>query len=192
MAAVVPLVPGVERPTYALGQQWSRSDGDYRVTRIDRDAYVFAGGPDQEIDLTQDLMIRAAKRGDWATEFESLPHVWPLVVGKWGTANGRWQVPSEPRWVSVEYLWRIEAYEDIQVPAGTFTAFRIALEWESREPNAGFGRKRLVSWYAPAVRLLLKAEFSDAGPLNFHVVAVDSPATTPPAPSPARVPDERR
>jgi len=192
MAAVVPLVPGTERPTYALGQQWSRSDGDYRITRMDRDAYVFASGPDQEIHLTQDLMIRAAKRGDWATAFESLPHVWPLVVGKWGTTYGRWQVSSEPRSVSVEYLWRIEAYEDIQVPAGTFKAFRIALEWESREPDAGFGRKRLVSWYAPAVRQVVKAEFTDAGPLNFHVVTVDRPATLSPASPPARAPEGRR
>ncbi len=192
MAAVVPLVPGAERPTYALGQQWSRSDGDYRVTQIERDAYVFAGGPDQEIHLTQDLMIRAAKRGDWATEFESLPHVWPLVVGKEGTAYGRWHVPREARSVSVEYLWSIEAYEEIQVPAGIFKAFRIVLEWESREPNAGFGRKRLVSWYAPAVRQLLKAEFTDVGPLNFQVVAVERPATAPSASAPSRVPEGRR
>ncbi len=172
-AAVVPLVPGIERPTYALGQTWRRSDGAYRVTRIDQDAYVFAGGSDQEIHLTRDLLIRAAKRGSWATEFESLPHVWPLVVGKWGTAYGRWQVPSEPRPLSVEYQWSIEAYEAVEVPAGIFKAFRIVLEWESREPVAGFGRKRLVTWYAPTARQLLKAEFTDAGPLNFQVVAVE-------------------
>ena len=68
---------------------------------------------------------------------------------KWESAHGRWQVPSDPRPVSVEYLWSIEAYEDIEVPGGTSKAFRIVLQLESREPNAPFGRKRLVAGMRP-------------------------------------------
>jgi hypothetical protein len=88
MMAVVP-VPGPERPTYVLGQRWIRSDGEYRLTKIDRDLYIYSGGPSQEVHLTKDLMVARAKKGGWATGFDSLPELWPPAVGKWGTAEGR-------------------------------------------------------------------------------------------------------
>jgi hypothetical protein len=178
--AVVPLVTGAERPTYTLGQKWIRNDGEYTLTKIGPDAYVFSVGPDQEIHLTKDLMVGRAQQGGWVTEFESLPQVWPPVVGKWGSGYGRCKIPSEPTMASVRYEWSIDAYEEIQVPAGSFKAFRIVMAWEPTETRAGFGRKRLVSWYAPGVRQLLKAEFTDAGPLNFQVVSVDQQATVAP------------
>jgi len=63
LMAVAPLVPGVERPTYTIDQQWIRSDGEYRLIRIDRDLYIFSAGPDQEIHLTKDLMVARARKG---------------------------------------------------------------------------------------------------------------------------------
>ncbi len=164
MMALSP-VPGLERTTYTLGQKWSRSDGDYRLTKMDRDLYTFSAGPGQEIHLTKDLMVAEAKKGGWVTEFDYLPEIWPLAVGKWGIGEGRWRAPNDPARLRVEYKWSIDAYEEIQVPAGTFKAFRIVLSWQ---PG-----KRIVSWYAPELGQLVKADYGEPGPLTFELVAVD-------------------
>ena len=183
VTAVTPLAPGSERPIYTLWQKWSRSDGDYKLTKIDTDLYVFSAGPDQEIHLTKDLMVARAKKGGWVTEFDSLPKLWPLVVGKSGSETGNWQVPMDPMRLPVKYTWRVEAYEEVRVPAGTFKAFRIALQWEPQVTDTGrtsnYPRRKLVTWYAPEVGQLVKADFGQPGPLTFQVIAVDRPGTTP-------------
>jgi len=180
LMAVAPLVPGVGRPTYTIDQQWIRSDGEYRLVRIDRDLYIFSAGPDQEIHLTKDLMVARARKGGWVTEFDSLPELWPLAVGKAGIGEGRWHVPNDPTRIRVQYFWSIEAYEEVTVPAGTFKAFRIVFSWEPLTTGSGIVRRQFVSWYAPEVGQLVKAESSDAGPLSFELVAVDR-AGEPPA-----------
>ena len=94
-----------------------------------------------------------------------------------------WQVPLDPMRLPVKFTWSIDAYEEIQVPAGTFKAFRIALQWEPQVTDTGrtsnYPRRKLVTWYAPEVGQLVKAEFGQPGPLTFQVIAVDRPGTTP-------------
>ncbi len=177
LMAVVP-VPGLERPNYALGQKWIRNDGEYKLTKIASDLYTFSAGPGLEIHLTRDLLVAEAKKGGWVTEFDALPKMWPPVVGKWGTWQGRWRPPNDPTRFAVNYIWSIDAYEEIQVPAGTFKAFRILLSWEAATTGAPFARKQVISWYAPEAGQLVKAEFSDAGPLTYQVIAVE-PSGTP-------------
>ena len=48
--------PRAERPTYALGEKWIRTDGVYELIRIENDLYVFAASSDRQIHLTKDLM----------------------------------------------------------------------------------------------------------------------------------------
>ncbi|MBI2553050.1 MAG: CHAT domain-containing protein [Candidatus Rokubacteria bacterium] len=89
----------------------------------------------------------------WDEErFAASPHdgafSWPLRVGKWWVAtyayHDRQRGRSFPR---VEVTWRVEAYEDVTVPAGTFKAFRL----QGRAPAVNFTR-----WYAPDLRLVAK------------------------------------
>ncbi len=182
---IAPLVPSLERPIYTLGQKWIRNDGEYKLRRIDRDLYVFSAGPDQEVHLTKNLMVARAKMGGWVTEFESLPELWPLAVGKWGTGEGRWWVPNELMNLRIAYTWAIEALEEVSLPIGKFKAFRITFEWDPAVRDAGaisrFPTKRLTMWYAPGVQQLVKAAYSDPGPLNFHIIALE--ALSPSSPS---------
>ncbi len=175
--AAIPVVE-LARPAYAIGQKWIRNDGEYRLTKIASDLYSFSADPGQEIHLTKDLLVAEAKKEGWVTEFDTLPELWPPVVGKWGTRPGHWRPPNDPTRYPVNYLWSVDAYEEIQVPAGTFKAFRIVLSWETESKSAPFSRKQLVSWYAPKVGQLVKAEFSEAGPLTYQVIAVE-PSGTP-------------
>jgi hypothetical protein len=101
---------------------------------------------------------------------------WPLEVGKWGLTrtsvrNPRlFGMPGE-----VDFTWRVEAYEDVQVPAGTFKAFRISVI--SALP--GWSGRR-VFWYAPEAQQFVKWEgfFADRF-RNWEVVSLDRPALAP-------------
>jgi len=188
--------PRAERPTYSLGEKWIRSDGVYDLIRIEKDLYIFAAEGSREIHLTKDLVVAKVSRGgsvEW--EFYPLPTLkWPLEVGKWGKSSGMWRVSTlflGATFTSIpaQFTWSIDAYEDVEVAAGTFKAFRISLIMKSELGVGGTGSTlgtqgykqwELVTWYAPEVRQFVKAEGSLAvGSLAFQLVAVDQPGTAP-------------
>ena len=55
--------PKAERPTYAVGDKWIRSDGAYDLIRIENGRYVFAADGGREVHLTRDLGIARIVRG---------------------------------------------------------------------------------------------------------------------------------
>ncbi|MBI4609582.1 MAG: caspase family protein [Candidatus Rokubacteria bacterium] len=186
LAAVILLVssvpadaekPRAERPTYALGERWMRSDGVYDLVRIENDRYIFAAGPRREIHLSKDLMLAKIQKGESTFEFDPPPRLaWPLEVGKWGVTQGRMLTPRSPGGFPASFTWKVEAYEDVSVIAGTFKAFRIAVWIE----NPRIGRRLEVqTWYAPEVRQLVKLESQEFRVLAFQVVTVDRPAARP-------------
>lgn len=85
---------------------------------------------------------------------------WPIWVGKaWsGTVNygetprvekapdGSLRRLSGTR----AFTTSVDAYEDVNVPAGTFKAFRIQMRWDDR-------RTATLYWYAPEIQLFVKA-----------------------------------
>src|SRR5882724_9997728 len=131
--------PRAERPVYTLGERWIRSDGVYDLIRVEDGRYIFAAGVDRQIHLTQDLMVAKVQKGQFIMEFTPPPKLtWSLQVGKWGTSSGIRRSPARPGGGEVSFTWSVQAYEDVQVVAGTFKAFRIslridALRWGGRE-----------------------------------------------------------
>jgi len=129
--------PQAERPTYTLGERWIRSDGVYDLIRVEDGRYIFAAGVDRQIHLTQDLMVAKVQKGQFIMEFTPPPKLtWPLEVGKWGTSSGIWRTPFAPSGSDGSFTWSVQAYEDVQVVAGTFKAFRISLAIDSRNQSA--------------------------------------------------------
>jgi hypothetical protein len=173
--------PRAERPSYALGERWIRQDGVYELIRIERDLYIFSAGAGGEVHLTRDLTVAKVQRGERVAEFDPPPRfTWPLEVGKWGISSGAWRSPGRPVGTPARFTWKVEAYEEIRVTAGTFKAFRISLSVEPEQAGRPTGRRwELQSWYAPEARQLVKAEGYDLGLYTFQVVAVDRPATAP-------------
>ena len=53
------------------------------------------------------------------------------------------------RTIALESSWKVEAYEEVSVPAGTFGAFRI-----SYSDNNGTDR---VDWYSPDLGVFVKS-----------------------------------
>jgi len=168
--------PRAERPTYTLGEKWIRSDGLYELIRVEKDRYVFSARPKWEIHLSKDLGIVRVQRGDGVTEFtHPVDLQWPLEVGQTGSLNTAWQTPSTSgRWPPVVVTWKVVSYEDVQVFAGTFKAFRILMTFTRSD------RRQLENtlWYAPEARQFVKMDGA-TGFLKFQIAGLDRPAAGP-------------
>ncbi len=176
--------PRAERPSYTVGDRWIRSDGAYDLIRIENARYVFAADGGREVHLTRDLGVaKIVRGGKTLLELEPPPALtWPLEVGQWGVS---WLTLKtlDPQYGRslVRLSWRVEAYEDVRVPAGVFKAYRIAQVLEPRFLAASPQSRRieLAFWYAPAVQQLVRADGGDLGGLAFQAVALDRPGPTP-------------
>jgi uncharacterized caspase-like protein len=168
--------PRAERPTYALGEKWIRNDGLFELIRIEKDLYVFSARPKWEIVLSKDLGIARIQRGDSVTEFaHPLDLKWPLEVGKSGSHNTSWQTPTTSgRWPPIAVTWKVASYEDVQVFAGTFKAFRI--EMTLTRPDGRQYENNL--WYAPDARQFVKMD-GGSGFLKFQIAGLDRPSAGP-------------
>jgi hypothetical protein len=177
-----------DRPTYKLGDRWIRSDGIYELIRIESDRYVFSAGPGDQIELTNDLAPLTTVWGG-VTKFGLTPPpalAWPLEVGQRGSVVGTFKSQYVSEAYPAATAWVVEAYEDVEVPAGRFKAFRISFTikplistnfgrnaWWSADPS-GFAVK---VWYAPEVRRFVKAASPGQWYLEYEVVAVDPEET---------------
>ena len=166
-----------ERPSYEVGQTWSRQDGVYRLTRIERDLYVFESG-DREVQLSRDLTIAGVRKGKSFGEFDPPPRVsWPLQVGKKGVTGGVWRSENNIAGVPSQFFWEVGAYEDVVTRAGTFKAFRIDFTLNQRVSQY---RRQLHMWYAPEVQQIVKlADDHSSRWYGFEVVSVNRTATAP-------------
>jgi hypothetical protein len=171
-AAVAQSKPKAERPTYALGDKWVRSDGLYELMRVEKDDYVFSARPRWEIYLSKNLGISRVQRGD--NIFELSPPLdlkWPLEVGKSGFQHSTWQHSgTSGRSFPMTASWLIEDYGDVTVFAGTFKAFRIKITF--RGVRGATWQREATLWYAPEVRQFVKNE-GQLGILNFQMAGLD-------------------
>jgi len=176
--------PKAERPVYAVGDKWVRSDGAYDLIRIESGRYVFAADGGREVHLTRDLGVaKVVRAGQVLLELDPPPAIgWPLEVGQWGVSWLTMKSLDAQYGQSLARLsWRIDAYEDVRVPAGVFKAFRIVQVLEPRFLAASPQSRRveLAFWYAPAVQQLVRADGGDLAGLAFQAVALDKPGAAP-------------
>ena len=182
-SSAAPGAPTAERPIYKLGDKWILADGVYELVRIEEDIYVFAASPFKEFHLSKDLTIAKIVKGDAIHEFYPPPKLrWPLEIGKWGQSEVSWSYPQGPKqraWIT----WQIDAYEDVQVPAGTFKAFRIVHNLRAGvdlRAGGGMWNRDFYLWYSPEARQLIKGEGPELGRSNqFTIVALDRPVVAP-------------
>ena len=176
--------PKADRPTYAVGDKWIRSDGAYDLIRIENGRYVFAADGGREVHLSRDLGVAKIVRGGQVLlELEPPPGLtWPLEVGQSGVS---WLTLKslDPQFGQsvVRLTWKVDAYQDVRVPAGVFKAFRIVQVLEPRflATSPQSRRLELAFWYAPAIQQLVRADGNDLTGLAFQAVALDKPAAAP-------------
>jgi hypothetical protein len=176
--------PKADRPTYAVGDKWIRSDGAYDLIRIENGRYVFAADGGREVHLSRDLGVAKIVRGGQVLlELEPPPGLtWPLEVGQSGVS---WLTLKslDPQFGQsvVRLTWKVDAYQDVRVPAGVFKAFRIVQVLEPRflATSPQSRRLELAFWYAPAIQQLVRGDGNDLTGLAFQAVALDKPAAVP-------------
>jgi hypothetical protein len=79
---------------------------------------------------------------------------WPLWVGKsWTSSLAYHDVIRGRSWDPILNFWRVTAYEDVTVPAGTFKAFKV-----ESTPGTNEAAYRTY-WYASDVKLMVKYIF---------------------------------
>jgi len=181
--------PSAERPTYEVGMRWLLNDGAYDLIRIAKDVYVFSAGPSRQIELTRDLGVyRIIKGGQVDWQIDPAPPIkWPLEIGKFGSLfNAVMHSKEYPSGLPVRFTWSVKAFESVQVPAGTYQAFRIEYFAEYigdplRRTGAIPGRQSwtLVLWYAPETRQFVKAEGAGLRDVDFQLVATESGTPAP-------------
>jgi hypothetical protein len=125
-------------------------------------------------DASWNQLGSGAKTGDESNFKPALKYFdFPLVAGK--TWEGRSTETNAKTGVTRTHILRarVEGLEGVTVPAGTFEAFKIALNTETIE-----GDKRTsgtdVSWYAPEVHRTVRSELgsleNDTGKKGLRVV----------------------
>jgi hypothetical protein len=129
-------------------------------------------------------LIWAVIKGERTLAFSPPPRLpWPLELGKVETGTG---VMPGIYGGPVSFALKVEAYEDVRVPAGTFKAFRVYIDAVAR---VGLGHFALTTWYAPELRQFVKTESRADGNYvpdvgyrdlqDFELVALDRPIQMP-------------
>ena len=72
---------------------------------------------------------------------------WPMQVGKTWTSKHTVTKPATGRSVPLEVNWKVEAWEDVTVPAGTYKAYKVVT-------TNNFGEVE-TRWTAPAAGIVL-------------------------------------
>ena len=75
---------------------------------------------------------------------------WPLEVGKSWTKEYRMTNHMNQRTVTYQSTQKVEGYEDVTVPAGTFKAFRMST-------STSLGEENMV-WFSPDLGIWVKAQ----------------------------------
>ena len=105
-----------------------------------------------------EMTILAKPTGNWIGFFKGdtpvmtwdppLNWEWPLEVGKTWTREQRVTIHAAKRTIPYRLTEKVEAYEDVTVPAGTFRAFKVSTV-------TSLGDENLV-WFSPAHGVFVK------------------------------------
>lgn len=80
---------------------------------------------------------------------------WPIFVGRSWVRNFRYTDHERGRsFDNVRSWYKVEAYEDVTVPAGTFKAFRVTSET---------GSTRTTMWFSPELGITVKLKLERSG-----------------------------
>ena len=81
---------------------------------------------------------------------------WPLEVGKSWTREQRVTIHAIKRTIPYTLTQKVEAHEDVTVPAGTFKAFKVSTV-------TSLGDENLV-WFSPELGIFVKQSLKRTGP----------------------------
>ena len=171
----------VERPTIKVGDSWTYQEtNDWRSVVTDTYSFTVSSVSDKEIELT-----RKSEKAGTAVTVSETPDLnsitratsdgnivryspdngafsFPLAVGKSWEAKADWTAGTHTG--SYSLATKVVGWEQVTVPAGTFTALKITKTGYYHATNgqsSGSGNMHIVFWYAPTVKGMVKMQYED-------------------------------
>jgi len=164
-------------PTFSIGDEWTRSDGEVRrVVKITPDNVIVSGRLHCPTCLTYydknlALIKVTQKNGapvDASVGVGRIPFVptgtewktfeFPLQPGKKWTSGAKGVVRNNV--IIFSLVNTVEAYEDVTTKAGTFKAFRIRRDVSTSQPFNSQARGgpswTTTEWYSPSAKAVVK------------------------------------
>ncbi len=109
-----------------------------------------------------DLTLLAYPTGDWVSQVRGdtpvltwdppLSWNWPLEVGKTWTKKHSVTIHATKQTLPYEATSKVDAYEDVTVPAGTFKVFRVSYSDTLGNEN--------VNWFSPDLGITVKTRLT--------------------------------
>jgi hypothetical protein len=157
-----PISGPVVAPTWKPGNEWSyrwespRGKGTFvwtvdRVEKVDgTDYYVVKSGQRREIYWRKSDFVLLMDKLDGAVELQQTPlkpwQPWPLTPGRSWTMHYKEDRPGDRQTTERTRACRVEAEEDVTVPAGAFRTVKVTCT------DASTGQPVYEAWYAPQVK----------------------------------------
>jgi hypothetical protein len=109
-------------------------------------------------DVTTNRWVANVKGSTPLTIFDP-PLGWdyPIWVGKSWTQVYKFKFPKQT--ITAETLWKVEAVEEIKVPAGTFKVFRVTYSDQ--------GSNNQIMWWSPEFGIFIKVKFERTAKSSF-------------------------
>lgn len=178
----------VQRPIIKAGDSWSyQRINNWRNVVQERYTETVASVSNQKIDLTRRSKVDSGKTkliesldlnpiagiSDYTGHADRWsPNsgivLFPLSVGKTWTAKARFQTEKLDMAGTYALNAKVIGCDKVKVPAGEFTALKIALQGTYDAEVQGYrgnGTMRLTVWYAPEARNIVKGHYENT---NFH------------------------
>lgn len=158
--------PVAEAPTFKIGDEWRWEGGDYptyvRVVALEGDGSVVESNLDvwcrDGCRYTRDkngIGISGVSGKGEPTYVSGLKILdFPLTVGKEWTQQKELRNMRTGQMIPYFNVWKVEAFEEVKVKAGTFKAFRISYSQEARGSYRWSGNASL--WWSPDVKAFVK------------------------------------
>ncbi len=148
-----------------LGSTWvqaRRDSGSFGSGNVQvssrRGERMWQGQPVITFESPESAILAASDSGNWlgivsgdkplVTWEPGLGWDWPLEVGKTWTHNHRMTIHARNQTIPYQLTQKVEAYEDVTVPAGTFKAFKISTSSNLGDEN--------VTWFSPELGIYVK------------------------------------
>lgn len=154
-----------DRPVFTPGDYWvyqtPSGTSRHEFLKMQSDKYVFLiNGSETVFDQNLNKTDNAGKK---ALQF-------PISVGEHWIANVAVNEVSHKKGLrknsELVYSYQVEAFEEIETPAGKFMAFRIEVESQAQTTRRkSYGSS--THWYAPAVGQIIKSKGGEVILLEF-------------------------
>lgn len=174
---------GTDLPDVQVGDWWSyrRMNVQRNVWLLDHRSEVTFVGPDVIMGTSRNLSRTGEQDVSWTRDwnpmadnnrvFDPVPRffAFPMKPGQARKMEFRWRIKRAVG--ELQTLFRLEVrvdgWEDIKVPAGSFRALRIRAEGTFQREDANFaGRAWFDYWYVPEVRNWVKRQYRDMANLG--------------------------